>query len=95
MNPVRVPWSDASFLVYTGGLTVLNAALAALGYLAASYGHAAFAGWALLILAVLYGVAHAFKRRDRWVAAGAPGSVARPSATGRYTLNVEPRPGSL
>jgi hypothetical protein len=63
-------WKSSSFLVYTGGLTVLNAALAALGYLAASYGRAAFVGWALLILAGLYAVAHAFKRRDRWVAAG-------------------------
>ena len=29
-----------------------------------------FAGWALLILVVLSGIAHAFKRNDRWVAAG-------------------------
>lgn len=63
-------WKSSSFLVYLGGLTVLGAAMAALGYLAASYGHAAFAGWALLVLAVLYGIATAFKRRDRWVAAG-------------------------
>jgi hypothetical protein len=63
-------WKSSSFLVYTGGLTVLGAALGALGYLASSYGDAAFAGWALLILVVLYGIAHAFKRRDRWVAAG-------------------------
>src|SRR5512141_732345 len=63
-------WKSSSFLVYTGGLPVLFAAIGALGYLAASYGDAAFAGWALLILVVLYGIAHAFKRRDRWVAAG-------------------------
>src|SRR6476469_3264487 len=63
-------WKSSSFLVYTGGLTVLFAAIGALGYLAVRNGHAAFAGWALLILAVLYGIAHAFKRQDRWVAAG-------------------------
>jgi hypothetical protein len=63
-------WKSSSFLVYTGGLTVLSAAIGALGYLAVQYGHAAFAGWALLILVVLYGIAHAFKRNDRWVAAG-------------------------
>jgi hypothetical protein len=63
-------WKSSSFLVYTGGLTVLFAAIGALGYLAVRYGHAAFAGWALLILVVLYGIAHAFKRNDRWVAAG-------------------------
>ena len=53
-------WKSSSFLVYTGGLTVLFAAIGALGYLAVQYGHAAFAGWALLILVVLYGIAHAF-----------------------------------
>ena len=63
-------WKSSSFLVYTGGLTVLFAAIGALGYLALQYGRAAFAGWALLILVVLYGIAHAFKRNDRWVAAG-------------------------
>jgi hypothetical protein len=63
-------WKSSSFLVYTGGLTVLFAAIGALGYLAVRYGHAAFAGWALLVLVVLYAIAHAFKRNDRWVAAG-------------------------
>jgi hypothetical protein len=63
-------WTTASFLVYVGGLTVLGAALGGLGYLAANSGKAAFAGWALLVLAVLYAIAHVFKRRGRWVAAG-------------------------
>jgi hypothetical protein len=63
-------WTTASFLVYAGGLTVLSAALSALGYLASSFGRAAFAGWALLVLAVLYAIAHAFRRRGRWLAAG-------------------------
>jgi hypothetical protein len=68
---VRKPvWTSASFLLYAGGLTVLSAALGALGYLAASYDHAAFAGWSLLVLAVLYAIAHAFKRRGHWIAAG-------------------------
>ena len=63
-------WSTASVLVYTGGLTVLAAALGAVGYLAPSNGKAALAGWALLILAVLYAIAHALRLRDRWIAAG-------------------------
>jgi hypothetical protein len=63
-------WTTASFLLYAGGLTVLGAALGALGYLAANFGKGAFAGWALLVLAVLYALAHAFKRRGQWVAAG-------------------------
>jgi len=70
---VEVPqprWTTASFLLYAGGLTVLGAAIAALGYLSGPYGRAAFAGWAALVLVVLYGIAHAFKRQDRWLAAG-------------------------
>ena len=63
-------WTTASYLVYAGGLTVLGAALGALGYLAASSGKPAFAGWALLVLAVLYAIAHGFRRSGRWVAAG-------------------------
>jgi hypothetical protein len=68
---VRKPTlSPASFLVYTGGLTVLGAALGALGYLASHYGDGAFAAWSLLVLAVLYAIAHAFRLRERWIAAG-------------------------
>jgi hypothetical protein len=63
-------WTSSSFLVYAGGLTVLGSALAALGYLAGSYGRGAFAAWSLLVLAVLYAIAHAFKRRGRWLTAG-------------------------
>jgi hypothetical protein len=63
-------WTTSSFLLYAGGLTVLGSAVAALAYLAASYGDAGYAAWSLLVLAVLYGVAHAFKRRGRWIAAG-------------------------
>jgi hypothetical protein len=63
-------WKTSSYLVYAGGLTVLVAAIAALGYLSGHYGSGALTGWALLILVVLYGIAHALKRRGRWVAAG-------------------------
>ena len=63
-------WTSASFLVYAGGLTVLGAALGAIGHLAGSNGKAAIAGWSFLILAVLYVIAHGFRARGRWVAAG-------------------------
>jgi hypothetical protein len=63
-------WTTSSFLVYTGGLTVLGAGLGALGYLSSSYGSGAMAGWSLLVLVVLYALAHSFRRRGRPVAAG-------------------------
>jgi hypothetical protein len=63
-------WTTASFLIYAGGLTVLGAALGALGYLAANSGKGAFAGWAALVLAVLYAIADTLKRRGHWLAAG-------------------------
>jgi hypothetical protein len=63
-------WTSATFLVYTGGLTVLIGGLAALAYLSASYGSGAQAGWALLILVVLYAIAHALRVRERPIAAG-------------------------
>lgn len=63
-------WTNASFLIYAGGLVVLLAAAGALAYLSSQYGAAAYAGWAFVVLAVLYGLAHAFRRRGRWLAAG-------------------------
>jgi hypothetical protein len=63
-------WTTATFLLYTGGLTVLAAALAALAYLSSTYGDAAYAGWAALILVVLYGLADGFRRRGRRTVAG-------------------------
>jgi hypothetical protein len=63
-------WTSATFLVYTGGLTVLLAAVAALSCLSANYGSGAEAGWALLVLVILYAIAHALRVRDRPIAAG-------------------------
>jgi hypothetical protein len=70
MDTRKPSWTTSSFLIYAGGLIVLGAAVGALGYLANAYGEGAFAGWALLVLAVLYAIAHILKRRDRWLAAG-------------------------
>jgi hypothetical protein len=67
---IKPIWTSATFLVYTGGLTVLLGGLAALGYLSSRYGNAAKAGWALLILVILYVVAHALRHRGRQIAAG-------------------------
>ncbi len=77
-------WNSSTFLVYTGGLTVLFGALAGLMYLSLSdyrnYGGYSFptgytgngemTAWALLFLVVLYGCALALLRRGRLIAAG-------------------------
>jgi len=63
-------WTSSSFLLYTGGLTVLGGGLAALGYLSSRYGSGAKAAWALLVLAILYWIAHALRLRGRQIAAG-------------------------
>ena len=70
MQELKPTWTTSSFLVYAGGFTVLFAALASLGYLASQYGPGAFAGWAFLVLAVLYVLAHVFRLRGERVAAG-------------------------
>ena len=70
MREVKPIWTSSSFLVYTGGLTVLLGGLFALGYLATHYGSGGIAGWALLVLAVLYAIAHAFRVQGRRIAAG-------------------------
>jgi hypothetical protein len=70
VREVKPIWTSSSFLVYTGGLTVLLGGLIALGYLSSRYGKGALAGWSLLILAVLYAIAHAFRIRERRIAAG-------------------------
>jgi hypothetical protein len=63
-------WTTASYLIYAGGLTVLGATLGALGYLSRQYGDGAYAGWALLVLAVISSIALGFKQQGRWLAAG-------------------------
>jgi hypothetical protein len=63
-------WTSATFLVYTGGLTVLLGGLFALEFLSRHYGSGGIAGWALLVLLVLYGIAHAFRLQGRRIAAG-------------------------
>jgi hypothetical protein len=68
---VRKPfWTEWSFLLYAGGLTVLGAALAALSYLSDHYGQGAYVLWSLLLLVVLVAVARAFRSRGEWIAAG-------------------------
>jgi len=64
-------WTSSSFLTYTGGLTVLFAAFAGILYLASqNSGEGAMTGWSLLFLVILYGIALALLRMDRWLAAG-------------------------
>jgi hypothetical protein len=63
-------WTTSSFLLYAGGFTVLASALAALGYLSSQYGSGGYAGWSLLVLAVLYAIAHGLRARGRRIAAG-------------------------
>jgi hypothetical protein len=67
---IKPIWTSATFLVYTGGLTVLLGGLAALFYLATNYGAAAETGWAFLVLVVLYVIAHGLRARERPIAAG-------------------------
>ena len=68
MEILRPRWSSATYLLYAGGLVVLAAAGDALSYLATQYGDAAYAGWSLLVLAVLLAIAVAKRGRSRVVA---------------------------
>ena len=70
MRELKPTWTSASFLVYAGGLTVLLGGLFALAYLSSRYGKGAETGWALLILVILYGIAHGLRSRGRPIAAG-------------------------
>ena len=63
-------WTEASFLLYAGGLTVLGSAVGSLVYLSRSYSDGGLVLWTLLILVILYAIAHGFRIRDRWIAAG-------------------------
>jgi hypothetical protein len=70
VNPVRAPWSHASFLVYFGGITIFAAMLAFLGIEGVQHAAAAFVGWAALVLAILAVLASTSRRRGRLVTAG-------------------------
>jgi hypothetical protein len=70
VHETKPVWTSSSFLLYTGGLTVLGGGLAALGYLAGHYGSGAKAAWALLVLVVFYVLAHGFRAAGRQIAAG-------------------------
>ena len=70
MDIVMPRWSAWSFLVYLGGFTTLGAATAWLTYLAAEHGAAGFALWALVVYAVLEGLAYGLLQRGHPVAGG-------------------------
>lgn len=70
MEVVVPRWSSWSFLVYAGGFTVLGAALSWLAYFSVHYGDAAYTAWALLVLVLLAGAAHAFLDRGHRLTAG-------------------------
>ena len=70
MHSRKPVWKTSSFLVYSGGLTVLGAAVATLAYLSGHYGKGWLTGWGLLVLVILRFIAEALRLRGRWVAAG-------------------------
>ena len=63
-------WSAWSFLVYAGGLTVLGATGSWFVYLGATSGDAGYAGWTLLVFAILAVVATGFRGTAHPVTAG-------------------------
>ena len=70
MQAIRAPWTSASFLVYTGALTVLASAVWLESILSNRYSSGGFAGWAALALACALFVALAFRRAGRPLLAG-------------------------
>lgn len=71
MQAVAKPrWSTASYLVYAGAFIVLGATIGSISYLAVEYGSGALAAWALLLFAVLLGVAVTLRRQGHQLAAG-------------------------
>jgi hypothetical protein len=70
VQAIRAPWTSASFLVYTGALTVLVSAAWLDSILSDDYASAAFAGWAALVFGCALFVAFAFKRGGRPLLAG-------------------------
>jgi hypothetical protein len=63
-------WTSASYLLYLGAFTILAAATGAYAYLSSQYGDGAFVAWTLLMLAILFVLAGALRRRGPWIAAG-------------------------
>jgi hypothetical protein len=70
VQAIRAPWTSASFLVYTGALTVLFSAIWLDSILSDDYASAAFAGWAALVFGCALFVAFAFRRAGRPLLAG-------------------------
>jgi hypothetical protein len=70
VQAIRAPWTSASFLVYTGALTVLVAAVWLDSILSDRYASAAFAGWAALVLGCAAVCASSFRRAGRPLLAG-------------------------
>jgi hypothetical protein len=70
VQAIRAPWTSASFLVYTGALTVLLSAIWLDSILSDDYSSAAFAGWAALLFACALFVAFVFRRAGRPLLAG-------------------------
>jgi hypothetical protein len=70
VQAIRAPWTSASFLVYTGALTVLLSAVWLDSILSDDYRAAAFAGWAALVFACAAGIAFTFRRAGRSLLAG-------------------------
>jgi hypothetical protein len=76
MNAVRVPWSDASFLAYFGGLTILVAVVALLSIESSEHASGAFVGLSAVIFAFVMLLALAARRGGRLVTAGLYGLTA-------------------
>jgi len=70
VSAVRAGWTSASFLVYTGALTVLAAALWLNSILSGRYAAAAFVGWSALVLICAVACAFAFRLAERPLLAG-------------------------
>ncbi len=71
MHARKPVWKTSSFLVYTGGLTVLvGGGRSRWRTSPAQFGKGALTGWALLMLVVLRLLAEALRLRGRWVAGG-------------------------
>jgi hypothetical protein len=70
VQATRAPWTSATFLFYTGALTVLLSAIWLESILSDDYASAAFAGWAALVFACALFVAFAFRRAGRPLLAG-------------------------